>query len=189
MRRTILRRSAPTSCALRDHDGDGPLRRDILTKHRVTREAVASAYKLEWQSVLNPEITPGMDAKKRRRLAKDAGRHNAVVRLWAGTWAELRTFLEGEAAESGRLRLRYNPDTESRVLERRSLGTIRKTWKAPALLLDATLAEPALLEPVLGHKVETRADVSAHWSRHASVRQIIGAPVSASKLEIGRAHV
>ena len=84
----------------------------------------------------------------------------------------------------GRLALRYDGENGGPVLERRSLKTICSSWQAPALLLDATLPTQELLEPVLGHPVEIKADIAAHWSPHGKVRQVIGAPVSASKLGI-----
>jgi hypothetical protein len=95
---------------------------------------------------------------------------------WTGLWAELRAFLEMDAPASGRLRLHYDPEKECRVLERRSLGTVRKSWKAPALLLDATLPDPVLLEPVLGHKVEISITVAEQlFSEWVAVRAIAGA--------------
>jgi hypothetical protein len=125
-----------------------------------------------------------MNRTTRKLVVQRTGEHNQEVKRWAGVWKEIRAFLEGGIPESGQLRLGFDRATESRSLERRSLRTIRTSWKAPALLLDATLPPATLLEPVLGHPVEIRAEVAAEWSVHARVRQIIGAPVSASKLGI-----
>ncbi|MCJ2067491.1 helix-turn-helix domain-containing protein [Methylobacterium sp. J-030] len=49
---------------------------------------------------------------------------------------------------------------------------------------DATLPEAPLLEPVMGHRVEVKADITAKWSPHVKVCQILGAPVTARKLGI-----
>jgi hypothetical protein len=156
----------------------------LLDEHGVTLGAAERAHKLEWQRRRDPDITPGMNRTTRKLVVQQTGEHNQEVRRWAGVWKEIRAFLEGGIPESGRLRLRFDRATESRSLERRSLRTIRTSWKAPALLLDATLPPATLLEPALGHPVEIRAEVAAEWSVHARVRQIIGAPVSASKLGI-----
>ena len=51
--------------ALREHDGDGPLRRDLLEKHRITRETAASAYRLEWMRKIVIGIYPNMDPSER----------------------------------------------------------------------------------------------------------------------------
>ncbi|KMO15139.1 hypothetical protein SQ03_17765 [Methylobacterium platani JCM 14648] len=170
--------------ALRAHDEDGPLSREILLQRGVTKTVAANAYRLEWMRQREPGITPGMPPKARKAAAAAVAAHNKEMRLLAGLWAELRTFLEGSAAASGRLYLRYDREAECRVIERRSLGMVRTSWSAPALLLDATLPEPALLAPVLGHPVEVRADITARWSPYVRTRQIVGAPVTARKLGI-----
>lgn len=170
--------------ALRDHSDDGPLRRAILMRHGLTAAVAANAYSLEWARLRDPGITPGMEPKARKALAATVGHHNTDVKLLAGLWDELRAFLASEAGASGRLSLRYDEEAEARILERRSLDTVRDTWLAPALLIDATLPEPPLLEPVMGHRVEVKADITARWSDAVKVRQIVGAPVTARKLGI-----
>lgn len=170
--------------ALRDHAGDGPVRREILLRHGVTETLAAYAYGLEWLRNIDTEIAPGMHPDTRREHVRKVGRHNSEVRKWAGIWSELRDFLRDDAEASGRLTLRYDVEGEVWNLERSSLSTVQKSWLAPALLIDATLADLALLEPVLGHRVEERGDVAARWSPHGVVRQIVRAPVSAEKLGI-----
>ncbi|GJE52660.1 hypothetical protein GOFOIKOB_5734 [Methylobacterium tardum] len=170
--------------ALRDHHDDGPLQREILIRHGLTATAAAEAYKMEWGRLRDPGISPGMDAKARKACAAIVGHHNQDAKGLAGIWNELRAFLAGHAEESGRLSIRYDEETESRVVERRSLDTVRASWAAPALLLDATLPDASLLEPVVGHRVEVKADITAKWSPHVKVRQILAAPVTARKLGI-----
>ena len=98
-------------------------------------------------------------------FARQAGEHNSRVRALAGLWDELRAFLGSDAHTSGRLALRYDGENGGPVLERRSLKTICSSWQAPALLLDAILPTQELLEPVLGHPVEIKADIAAHvWT-------------------------
>lgn len=170
--------------ALRDHKDDGPLQRAIFLAHGLTATVAAEALKLEWGRLRDPGIAPGMEPKARKALAAAVGQHNRDAKALAGIWGELRAFLAGEADASGRLSLRYDEEAEARILERRSLDTIRASWAAPALLIDATLPEAELLEPVVGHRVEVKADITARWSTAVKVRQIVGAPVTARKLGI-----
>ncbi|WP_267428662.1 hypothetical protein, partial [Methylobacterium sp. GC_Met_2] len=170
--------------ALDAHRDDGPLHRDTLMRNDVTASLAAAAYSLEWGRLRDPGIVPGMDATARKALAVTVGQHNTDVKLLAGLWEEVRKFLAGSAEASGRLSLRYDHETQTRILERRSLDTVRDSWLAPALLIDATLPEAPLLEPVMGHRVEVKADITARWSPHVKVRQILGAPVTARKLGI-----
>ena len=170
--------------ALRDHKDDGPLQRDVLVRHGVTASVARHAYKLEWSRRRDPGITPGMPKKARRAMVAAVGQHNKDVIALAGLWTELRIFLEAGAELSGRLCLRFDGESNARNVERRSLDTVRSSWQAPALLLDATLPAPALVEPVLHQSVEIRADITARWSAHVAVRQIVGAPVTARKLGI-----
>jgi hypothetical protein len=44
-----------------------------------------------------------MDQAARRHIAQEIGAHNKNVKRWAGVWKEVRRFLEGGAAASGRL--------------------------------------------------------------------------------------
>ena len=170
--------------ALDAHRADGPLQRETLLRHDVTASLAVGAYSLEWGRLRDPGIVPGMDATARKALAVTVGQHNTNVKLLAGLWEEVRAFLAGSAEASGRLSLRYDNETQTRILERRSLDTVRDSWLAPALLIDATLPEAPLLEPVMGHRVEVKADITARWSPHVKVRQILGAPVTARKLGI-----
>ncbi|MCJ2068390.1 RepB family DNA primase [Methylobacterium sp. J-030] len=170
--------------ALRAHPEEGPLQRELLARHGVTRALAASAYKMEWDRKREPNILPGMQPKARKASVAVVGQHNAEIRLLAGSWAELRDFLAGDAAASGRLSLRYDPEAEARVLERRSLDAVVSSWSAPVLAIDATLPEASLLEPVIGQRVEIRADITARWSEHVTARQILGSPTTASKLGI-----
>jgi hypothetical protein len=109
---------------------------------------------------------------------------NRLTLALVGIWQELTELFLSEATHSGRLRLTFNADTQALAIERRSLSGVHKDWEAPALILDATAPDITILEPVLGHAVEQKASISAQWSPHGWTRQIIGAPVSASKLGI-----
>lgn len=163
---------------------DGPLDRESLRAAHMTAEKARAAHKLEWKRKQTPEVFPGMDPAERGRLAAKAAPHNKEVAAIAGVWREIADFLEADVPQSGRLRLVFHPETKTRTIERRSLSTIDKLWQAPALILDATAPDPAILSAVVGHQVELKASIAAQWSPNGKVRQIIGAPVSATKLGI-----
>ncbi|SFM91927.1 DNA-primase RepB domain-containing protein [Methylobacterium pseudosasicola] len=170
--------------AVRAHPEEGPLQRELLERHGVTRALAASAYKMEWDRKREPNILPGMEPKARKASVAAVGQHNTEIKLLAGLWAELRDFLAGSAEASGRLSLRYDSEVEARVLERRSLDAVVSSWSAPVLAIDATLPKASLLEPVIGQRVEIRADITARWSDHVTARQILGSPTTANKLGI-----
>lgn len=169
--------------ALRAHQ-DGPLNRSILLHHDVTSAASRSAYSSEWRRHRDSNIKPGMSPETRKECAAQVGGHNREVKRLAGIWKELRGFLESGVNQSGRINIRYDQKSKVRILERWSLNTVRSSWSAPILLLDATLPEAHLIEPVIGHTVDIKADITAVWSEHVGVRQILGAPVTAQKLGI-----
>ncbi len=87
--------------ALRAHDEDGPLSREILLQRGVTKTVAANAYRLEWMRQREPGITPGMPPKARKAAAAAVAAHNKEMRLLAGLWAELRTFLEAALPPPG----------------------------------------------------------------------------------------
>jgi hypothetical protein len=65
---------------------------------------------------------------------------------------------------------------------------VHETWRVPTLILDATAPPKKLLEAALNAAeilepvVVEKANVTAFWSEHVMVRQIVSAPVSKSKL-------
>jgi hypothetical protein len=181
--RTLEQGRAVLVRALREHP-DGPLLSEPLMGAGVTGDLAREMHALESSRKQEPGIYPGMLAHRRSKAAEAAGSVNREVLALASFWNELAEFLDGASAESGRLRLVYDRETQARTIERRSLRRVHGTWRAPALILNATAPEATLLEPVIGGPVELKASISALWSPHGRIRQIIGAPVSASKLGI-----
>lgn len=170
--------------ALRDHKDDGPLQRDILKRHGITAGMAGAAAGFEWRRRRDPGFVPGMPSKAREVLVSAVAQHNATVKRLAGIWEELWAFLIADDDRSGRLALRCDPATGARFVEHLPLKQFRDSWRAPTLLLDATLPGRELLEPVLGHPVVVKADIAARWSPYVTITQITGAPVSKGKLGI-----
>lgn len=134
--------------------------------------------------MLQAGVYPGMPALDRSRRVARALPVNSEVLALSALWREIAYFLLSDADRSGRLRIVYDPERQTRTLEHRPLRTVHADWRVPALILDATAPEPLLLEAVLKQSVVIKASVSARWSLHGRTRQIIRAPVSATKLGI-----
>lgn len=163
---------------------DGHLTPGSLLAAGIDEQAARRAHGLEWKRRIDPSIFPGMNPRERAEAAALAGRVNREVFALAGLWNELTAFLEAGWPASGRMRLTLDPETKARTVERRSLNMVAEGWRAPALLLDATGPGPDVLRAVLGDPVDLKASISALWSPHGRVRQVVGAPVSATKLGI-----
>ncbi len=170
--------------ALRAHPVVGWVDRSLLLKFGVSVDGMTAAHKAEWRRKKVPEIYPGMDPQKRRSKVQEVAAHNGEVRKLAALFAGVRQFLEDGSPVSGRLRLCQDEKTGARMIERLPLKMVKEGWQVPALVLDATLPTDFVLSAALGHPVETKADIKAHWAPNRHVRQILGAPVSASKLGI-----
>jgi hypothetical protein len=171
--------------ALKSQSEDGWLTRDTLECNGISLEMVTEALKQQWNCLEKPDIYPAMPPRQRKALSDSAARVNREVINLCGLWREIRNFLNSTHAQSGRMRLTQNKD-KARVLERRSLKTVTGGWQTDCLILDATLPDRRILEAVLDHPVDIAADIAVHWSRSGHTRQILFAPVSASRLGIAR---
>ncbi|GJD98104.1 bifunctional DNA primase/polymerase [Methylobacterium isbiliense] len=163
---------------------DGPMTRETLTAAGLTVDVAREAGRLEWRRAYEPAIFPGMDARARSHEATKAAEINRSVRALAGLWHELATFLDDDFPASGRLTLTREEKTGARQVERRSLRSMHEGWRAATLILDATAPPPAVLEAALGFPVVASTSIAATWSPHGRVRQIIGGPVSNTKLGV-----
>ena len=168
---------------LKNQSEDGWLARSTLECNGLTIEIVNEAYRQQWNCLVKPDIYPAMPSLERKALSDAAAKVNREVINLCGLWSELRNFLESTHAESGRMRLAQNKD-KARVLKRRSLKTVTSGWHTDCLILDATLPDRRILEAVLVQPVDIAPDVAVHWSSSGHTRQILFAPVSASRLGI-----
>jgi bifunctional DNA primase/polymerase-like protein len=94
----------------------------------------------------------------------------------------LRIKQHGGVGRSGRLRI--SSSNGHLQLTVYTLREIHPSWTANAaiLVMDATLADPDLLEGVLGRPLDVTLDLAVEWPDEVKVRQITAAPVSANKL-------
>lgn len=169
--------------ALRRQPETGGVARRHLVAEGLNPDECTRAIALEWKLKGTPAIWPGMPAAERRAAASSArgARH---VRSFVNIWTAARDLLHNHdlRAVSGRLIL---DDLEgehgvSRVVRTQGVRAVAKQWRAPTFIMDATLPGPEILKAFYPQG-EIIADIDATMP-HVLVRQVLGAPVSASKL-------
>jgi hypothetical protein len=166
------------------HNG-GVLRRNIHTS--LTVDACTRAIKLEWIARGVATIWPGMPASARSAAAK-AGTNIRHIRTFHRVWRAVRELIElvEDDAVSGRLFL-ANHKTGSgivRVVRTRSIREITKQFVVKTFVMDATLPAKSILEKWFPD-VEVLNPIEVPMS-HATVKQVLGAPVAARKLAVRR---
>ncbi len=178
--------------ALRLQEGPGGLERRHLVAGGLDVETCSKAHRAEWGLESKVPLWPGMKPEARRRAAEAAG--GAVrTRAYAAVWKAARELLEqDDDAVSGRLVLGETPTDDgfgsARVVRTHGLKSILARFAdVPTFIMDATLPSVDILRK-LYPDVKIVADIEA-TAPHATVRQVLGAPVSAGKLmrsEVGR---
>jgi putative DNA primase/helicase len=164
-------------------NGEGWLTRSTIEAAGITKEIAEVAGDLALRLRVDPGITPGMDPRKRRRQSEAARETNQFSKKARATWnAIVEMFAAGRAATGNIHCGVIDRDQDggeifgARLLYRNDIHT---DWHVPTLLLDATLREE-LIKPyfpwVIVHDTPTVA------MPHVTVRQVVGAPVSAHKL-------
>jgi hypothetical protein len=145
-------------------------------------QAISIEWKLVAELVAKLGLYPGMSEAKLRRLANDRDTIDAiahsrkVIRLWE-TVREL--ISKPETAVSGRLTLKQR--NGQRVVEWKGVAEISKQFRVPTLLIDATLPALPLLQ-VYHPQVQIVADIKVATPPSVHVRQVLGSPTSANKL-------
>jgi hypothetical protein len=132
------------------------------------------------------ELQPGMVEADVKRLARDRERIDAIqhARRIIKIWEAVRELIEREdIAVSGRLTLAQR--NGQRVVEWKGVAPISKQFRVPTLLLDATLPGKSILQ-VYHPNVEVAADIKVAMPPHVRIRQILGAPTTATKLIGGK---
>ena len=173
--------------ALRSQCDDGGVERRIL--HEVlSREECERAIELECQHLPWLPQHPAMSRAEIARLASsktlDTIRHGRkLIRVWSA----VRDLLaDPTIAVSGRLTLTQS--NGQRMIAWRGVEPISPEFaELPTLIMDATLPDVRLLR-VHHPQVEIVADVRVAMPPHTRIRQVLGAPTSATKLE-NEAHV
>ncbi|WOH76439.1 bifunctional DNA primase/polymerase [Bradyrhizobium sp. NDS-1] len=173
-------------------NGDGPLSRAALVDHGI---AAGDAYAVGWlerRRINSSILRPDMRESELKTIAHRHAARNKLARGAAALWHEIATFLEewkiesiiGDRSRSGRITV-----TDGNVSVA-PLQPVHPSWRAPTLVLDATAPPASLLAIALGEieipgcppVVTEQRDVAAKWPDHVRVRQVVGAPVSMSKL-------
>ncbi len=170
--------------ALRRQDGPGGVPRANLVEENLTPETCSLALKAEWKLKEAVPIWPGMP-KDERRLAARAAAKAKHARAFIALWSAARDVLnDPEVTISGRLYLDTREGEDGRVIvaKTRSVRSIVAQWRKPTLLLDATLP-PAEILSAYYPQVEVALPIEATMP-HVRVRQVVGAPVSATKLRL-----
>lgn len=165
-------------------NGDGYLRRESLETVGLDETTVIQASRETWKLRLEPDIWPGMDARRRKDERGRVEHQNKFVRRVADVWRLiLRMYARGQD-ECGNLVCGVVDHTRdggdiygARIMHRKD---IHRTWETTTLVLDATyrreLVAPFFYDDVIEY------DMPGVRAPYATVTQIVGAPVASGKL-------
>jgi hypothetical protein len=179
-------------------NGDGPLARAALIDNGIDAEVANAVGWLEERRVTSTILRPDMRESELKTAAHRHAARNELARNAGTLWREIAIFLEewkieatiGDRSQSGRITV------EGGKVSVTPLRTVHPSWRdAPTLVLDATAPPASLIAIALGEVqapelppvVTEQPVVAAKWPDHVRVRQIIGAPVSMSKLGLWEA--
>jgi len=172
--------------ALRQQQANGGVEREQLEDYLRPGQCTR-ALALEWKAhaKIHKQFTqyPGMTQAELTKLVAD--HHDQIDKLkharrMIKIWEAARELLENlDIDVSGRLTL--TQDNGQRCVEWRGIDEIKKQFKVPTLMLDATLPDKKLLQ-VYHPGVEIVADLKVAMPSCVRVRQVLKAPTSANKL-------
>jgi hypothetical protein len=163
----------------------GYIRSAALLEAGITADDLHHAYVLEWCRKIEPAVHPNMSIDQVRARCEGVARQNEEVFRLTTFWKLLRRTLEGEFDRSPWLELRTDerlPITTTstepaiRMIWR---ADIHDRWKAPTIVMDATLPELIVREffPQMQPPVSPSAPTP-----HARVRQIVDRSMAATML-------
>src|SRR5215208_844551 len=157
--------------ALRGQESLGGVARRYLVAEGLTTDDCTKAIALEWRLKERTPIYPGMPAKARREAAK-AAKGAKHIRAYDRTWRTVRDLLrqDNPDAVSGRLTLAES-ETEhgvARVVRTQGARPIAAQWRAPTLLMDATLPAPDILKAFFGFDSSSWLNISRSARGYAS---------------------
>jgi hypothetical protein len=147
---------------------------------------------LEWKSLPEAPIYPGMAPAELARVAKYNAPLLATIRRSRSIitiWETIEELLDSDIVEtSGRLTLKRN-NNGLRIIEWKGVRPIRKQFRVPSMLSDATLPAENLLR--ISHpQVEILERFTVAMPReHVHVRQLLKAPTSSNKLITGKSDI
>lgn len=160
-----------------------PARRSALVEAGVEIDALQAA--VDWhRSELNTTTPrPGLVGAAFQAEAKRLAPIRRELRDRIELLVELQNILDDDGCElSGRVVVRTAGNRA--YVHTTSLKTIHPSWRAGAAIaiLDATAPAPAILEPIVGRKVEVAGEIAVEWSSDIEVVQVVGAPVRSYNL-------
>ena len=165
---------------------NGGLKQQTLDAGNLTASDCRLALAREWRRVtkITKQLAqrPGMSEAQIKRLVKnsevidDLQHTRRIIKIFE----ELRYLLRNDVAISGRLKIEQ--ENGQRVVRWCGVEEIKKQFKVPTLLLDATLPTPEVLQ-IYHQEVEIVADIKVRIPACVQIRQILHAPTSSNKLD------
>lgn len=160
---------------------DGHLHRDVIEAEGFTALSAQEARVLEWRRHVDPAMHPGMTQADRKAAVK-AAEGNRTVRRLVAFWRAVEGLLsDGGPEASGWVELATERDDKGavRVLRLKGRKEVRDGWKAPTLVIDATLSVD-LVRP-FWPQVELTADVTIE-APHQHIAQVVDVSFSKRRL-------
>jgi putative DNA primase/helicase len=172
--------------ALRDHPNYGGIERKHFDALYLNATSCKDALSIEWahyKADLNKlGQHPGMSELELNQLASKKNLIDSIkhTRRLIQIWEELRDFLNRDDIEvSGRLTL--TQDNGQLAAKWRGIKPISSQFRVHTLLLDATLPPLPMLQ-IYHPRTEIVADIKVKLPNSVHIRQLLGAPTSARKL-------
>ena len=165
------------------HLPDGPLPRDAFIKAGFTVSNTKEAHGLEWQTLIDVELTADMTRYERKKKLGDAT-INSDLGNRDGLWLALNALLDDGPAQSGWAELGMHTDdygNTKRVVFLKYRKEVTKGWRVPTLILDAT-ARLELLQ-YIWPGIEQTADIRVH-SPHQKITQVRDNAFALTRLDV-----
>ena len=172
--------------AVKDN-GHGPLSRAALIDAGFSAPDAKRAADLEHRRATHAVLRPNMVESDRVAAVQCHENPHKLARAAGVLWKEIALSIESDHPQSGRVTVDGSKVTVT------PLQTVHSSWRAPALVLDATLTSPEIIAaamfgdetPDSPSTVTVKADISIRWPSCVHVRQVLGARVSKKALRIG----
>lgn len=171
--------------AIKDN-GHGPLSRAVLIDAGFSAADAKRAAGLEHRRATHAVLRPTMGERDRMAAVRHHETPHKLARAAGALWEEIARSLESDHPQSGRVKVEGSKVTVT------PLQTVHSSWRAPALVLDATLTTPEIIAAAMfgdetsdsPSTVTVKADISIRWPSCVHVRQVLGAKVSKKALGI-----
>jgi hypothetical protein len=170
--------------ALASQPHDGPVELKYLAA--LQSAGFAECISLEWRTIPKPKLYPGMSKAAIARLEKDgtAGiEQSHYARTIIRLWDEVRNMFANDITVSGRLALKMKDGL--RVIEWRGVELIKEQFQVKTMLMDATLPPLPILQ-IFHPRIKIVGDISVMMPPAVYVRQFLGTPTTANKINIER---